>query len=175
MLPLYKEEMSAEVAWQRYSQLTDFDRVVFPQFKEKLAYHRKATLKKIDKASREAAALTHDRSLYPPPPPKDATMERARKLLRDDIQCETDHNRKLCKIRQQRSEYRMMEERMGKQKFKECIYYERKRKKFINYRKSKEEEDPYQPPGADTVTRKRHREGDGDVRLGSKVVRKRVR
>ena len=165
MLPLYRQELSAEEAWPRYQALDDFKGVVFEQFKEKLAYHRKAVLKKTGKASSESKAFALDIKQRPPEPP-DEEMEWFRNLFRRDIEAETDHNRKLDVVRQLRPEYAAMEKKMGSRKFKELVYQERLCKKFINHLKASRDAETNKPPGS----QKREREEE-EARKTKRAVR----
>jgi hypothetical protein len=83
--------MSAEEAWEiHYRHMADFDEVVFSQFKARLADHRRLVRRDLHTAAHEAAALAHDRLLFPRQPTNERgelvfDLHPAKRLLREDL------------------------------------------------------------------------------------------
>ena len=137
ILPLSAQEMSAEEAWEIcYSHMLEFVEpgVVFSQFEARLKDHRKQLSKEHVRAQEEAAALEHDRLLFPrqiTKPNGDFVFDlHPAKLILRRIVAEGDHigvrPKDLWNSRQEFKDFKLAE-------FTRRIYQEERRKKFIRY------------------------------------------
>jgi hypothetical protein len=166
VLPLDKDEVSAEEAWNScYVNLPEFANVGFDQFKRQLKAHRQQVKEKKHGADTQEAALLHDRRLYPEKyfyadGRRIFRMSPAQELLQTDVA--DGYHRKLspAELRNTRAEYAEWELKT----FRQRIYQAERRQKFINYLNAKREEaretkhDKYvaeRKPGTDTRTRER--------------------
>ena len=138
ILPLDADELSAEEAWDlQYEHMAEFvlDGVVFSQFKEPLADHRKKVGTDARRASRELEALTHDRHLCPRQMENHRghpvfDLSPAKLLLRQDV-ADRKH---LIMTPTELREFRIVEYGpFGKREFKHRIYQAIRREKFINW------------------------------------------
>ena len=59
-----KYDLTAEEVWPYYQNFTEFDKIVFSQFEERLKGHRKQATAARKMANRDERALEHDRKLY---------------------------------------------------------------------------------------------------------------
>ena len=135
ILPLAESELSAEEAWKRcYSHLPEFRLVPFWQFKERLEGHREQLQKKVEKALDDELAFAHDRHLHP----RKTTNHRgekvfdvssARKLLRKDVTDKVHLQMTPSEFQKWRPEYKDFKPK----KFKQHIYQEIRRQKFLYY------------------------------------------
>jgi len=143
ILPLEASELSAEQAWDiGYSQMIEFLPVPFPQFKARLKDHRKQVKERLTQSRAEARALEHDRAIFPR---KDRNsrgelvfdLHPAKLLLRQDVQANKHKVMKPKELQRTRAEYLEFDGR----KFKERIYQEVRRNKFIHYLNLKREKE----------------------------------
>jgi len=137
VLPLEQSEMTAEEAWEVcYKHLAEFvsDQVEFSQFKVRLEDHRKQVGGDLLRAQQDAAAVQHDRALFPRQE-RNARgelvfdMHPAKALLRADVQAGRHLTMKPEDLQATREEY--ME--FDKVKFRHRIYQEIRYQKFVNY------------------------------------------
>jgi hypothetical protein len=141
ILPIDEEEMSAEEAWAVcYRHMAEFVMagVVFDQFKERLRDHRKQIGDLVTRATQEEEALVHDRAIFPRQTKNHRgepvfDMSNAKMLLRGDVADGKHLTMQPALLQQSRREYQPFEPR----KFKERIYQEVRRVKFINYLEQK--------------------------------------
>ena len=145
LLPVDEEEMSAEEAWSIcYQHLAEFVSagVVFDQFfKERLRDHRKQVRGQKTRATQEEEAMVHDRAIFPPQTTNHCgepvfDVSEAKMLLRGDVADGKHLTMQPALLQQSRREYHPFKPR----KFKERIYQELRRIKFINYLKQKRAE-----------------------------------
>jgi hypothetical protein len=145
ILPVDADELSAEEAWELvYQHLAEFvkDGVVFSQFKERLADHRKKIGDDTRRASRELAALTHDRLLCPRQMENHRghpvfDLSPAKLLLRQDVADRKHLTMTPTELRQ----FRIVEYGpFGKFEFRHRIYQAVRREKFINWMEQKRDE-----------------------------------
>jgi hypothetical protein len=137
VLPIDAEEMSMEEAWTIcYRHMTELVRagVVFDQFKERLQDHRKQVRDQTTWAAQEEQALEHDRGIFPRQtrnhhgePVFD--VSNAKMLLRGDMADMKHLTMQPALLQQSPREYHLFKQR----KFKEHIYQEVRRVKFLNY------------------------------------------
>jgi hypothetical protein len=133
--PLYqKDRFSEEFVWQWYSQQSGFENVVFTQFKARLKDHRKQVNSLHAFSNRDAAALEHDRRLYPRAsfnsrgePVFD--MSPAKELLRQDVKDELHLQMSVCDLWGKREEYKVFKLPI----FTQRVYQEVRRKKFLYF------------------------------------------
>jgi hypothetical protein len=143
-LPIDAEEMSAEEAWVVcYQNMAEFvcAGVVFDQFKKRLQDHQKQVRDQTTRATQEEEALVHDRRIFPRQTKNHHgdpvfDVSNAKMLLRGDVADGKHLTMKPALLQQSRREYKPFEPR----KFKERIYQEVRRVKFLNYLQQKREE-----------------------------------
>jgi hypothetical protein len=141
VLPIDAEEMSAEEAWTIcYRHMAEFVRagVVFDQFKERLQDHRKQVRDQTTRATHEEEALEHDRGIFPRQTRNHRgepvfDVSNAKMLLRGDVADGKHLTMQPALLQQSRREYHPFKPR----KFKERIYQEVRRVKFLNYLEQK--------------------------------------
>lgn len=135
VLPLEESEVSAKEAWTScYVNLREFGNVEFEQFKRQLAAHRKQVKAKKRAANTQETAFQHDRQLYPERQAysngrRIFRMSSAQTLLEDDIKNKRHRGLKPSAFRATRPEYTEWELNI----FRQRIYQEERRQKFINY------------------------------------------
>jgi hypothetical protein len=141
VLPTDAEEMSAEEAWAIcYRHMAEFVTagVVFDQFKERLRDHRKQVGEQMTRSTQEEEALVHDRGIFPRQTRNHRgepvfDVSNAKMLLRGDVADGKHLTMKPAQLQQSRREYHPFKQR----KFKERIYQEVRRVKFLNYLEQK--------------------------------------
>jgi hypothetical protein len=128
--------VSSEQAWDVYKNLPEFKDVCFKQFKECLKNHHKVHMKKLEESIQEEDAFQHDCLLHP----RNETHDRRGRLIFDrspakDLLCNDIKNGayppllspmelwNLC------PEYKLFDLMM----FRQCIFQEIRRNKFINW------------------------------------------
>jgi hypothetical protein len=137
-----KDHVGANVVWEFYKSQRGFEEVVFEQFRPRLNDHRKQASTLYLRSREEEAAFVHHRSMYP----RERTnnmgqlvfdMTPAGELIRGDIK----HNRHVGKTPSEfqttRPEYLVFK----KKQFKDRIYQEIRRKKFLYYLQQKRDKD----------------------------------
>ena len=135
VLPLEEEECSAEEAWNlMYVHMPEFVTVVFEQFKDRLRDHRAQVKKQQGAANEEYLAFVHDRQLHPRrlhnrhgEPVFD--LSAARPLLEEDVKNGKQNTMLPSELRQTRPEYMAFKPEV----FRQRIYQEERRQKFIYY------------------------------------------
>ena len=140
ILSVYDKDVSAEEAWCIYSVFTAFQSVSFEQFKKQLHAHRKQCLKFIERTTEEEAAFQHDRALHPRQTHNNRgepvfDMLPAKELLRKDVRSGKHLIMTPTELQESRPEYMLFKKR----KFKERIYQEVRRNKFIYFLEQKRE------------------------------------
>ena len=134
IVPVEDSEMTAEEAWTHYQNEEGFENIVFSQFKECLAAHRKQVKATIARSRYEEECLRHDRKLFPR---KDKNedgipffdLHPAKKLLEEDIRNNKHKTMQPEELRQTRDEYKVF----PKNKFRPRVYQAIRKKRFINY------------------------------------------
>ena len=135
LLPADETTVSTEQAWDVYKNLPEFKDVCFKQFKERLADHRQAFKKKVEASIREEDAYQHDCHLHP----RNETHDRrgkpifdrspAKDLLRSDIKNGAYPLLSPMQLWNSRPEYKLFDLKI----FRQRIYQEIRRNKFINW------------------------------------------
>lgn len=149
VLTLDESEVSAEEAWAtRYSNMTEFANVVFEQFKLQLKAHRKLIKEKTSAANVQEAALQHDRRIYPEKTHYESgrpifRMSPAQSLLGADVRDGRHREMTPATLKSSRPEY----DEWALPIFRQRIYQEVRRQKFINYLEWKREESKDKPDG----------------------------
>ena len=134
ILSIDAAEVSAEAAWDVYTDTAEFSDVLFEQFKERLRDHRRKVRGDMLRATSETEALAHDRGLFPRQTENNRgeivfDLSPAKELLRADV-AEGKHNRMTpSQLQHSRVEYHPFDSK----KFKHRIYQEVRRVKFLNY------------------------------------------
>ena len=138
VLSLDANETTAQQAWEVYKHSPAFlaEGVVFSQFKERLRDHRKQMGKKAYISQKQLEALIHDRKLYPRAPHNHKgepvfDASNAKPLLRTDVADKKYKTMTPSQLQKSRPEYHMFDS----VKFKERIYQEVRRQKFIHSRR----------------------------------------
>jgi hypothetical protein len=129
--------LSAEDAWTFYKDMPEFADVCFSQFDARLADHRKQVNKqwKLCQADEEAFRKDQKRGYAANTKSHNHRgeliihLDPVLELIRDDINDGKHKGRKPSEFQATRPEFK----RIGKTKFKERMYQEIKRKKFIFY------------------------------------------
>ena len=130
--------VSDDEAWEFYKTLNEFAGVPKSQFLQQIKEHRSLVEKYRIKSRLHETFLQHDRILYPREmhnrkgePVFDLHV--AKKFLREDIAANRHKGLKPSELRNTKVEYKIFDP----VKFKERIYQELRRKKYINYLESK--------------------------------------
>jgi len=133
-LPLTEEELSTEHAWSFYREMTEFDKIVFSQFKERLKAHRKQAVKLFSIVAADEAAFQKDLQMGFRNTRKHNKrgelvfdLSPAKQLLRDDVKDKKHEGLTPSEFRRTRPEYMKFRVEI----FKGRIYQEVKRQKFI--------------------------------------------
>ena len=135
VLPVDAKELSAEDAWElSYKNMVEFKDVPFEQFKDRLRDHRRQMKNGLQCNNIEEEALQHDRKLYPRQLKNSKgelvfDLHPAKLLLRKDVAERKHLMMKPMELQETRPEYLLFDRR----KFKERIYQEVRRVKFINW------------------------------------------
>jgi hypothetical protein len=129
-----KDHVLAEKAWEFYSTLPEFSRVVFTQFKVRIKDHRTQANKQSRASQRDVRALAHDRALYPRQGHNEHgervfDLSAARKLLREDVHNNLHTTMVPSVFQQTRQEYSAFKPHI----FKHRIYQEVRRQKYLHY------------------------------------------
>ena len=142
ILSLDNKEVSAEEAWElMYKHMAEFVDVPFDQFKARLKDHRSQVKKDLGRAQYEEDCLIHDRRLFP----RKLTNRRgelvfdvhpAKELLRHDINAEKQLQNTPKLLWKSRPEYQEFDMNI----FRNRIYQEKRRRRFLNYLQHKREE-----------------------------------
>jgi hypothetical protein len=139
LLPVDAAELSAEEAWEIcYQHMAEFVPVVFSQFKLRLRDHRRQVRADMIRATSESDSLAHDRRLFPRQAENNRgepvfDLSDAKLLLRADVKEGKHTYMTPSQLQNSRVEYHPFKSR----KFKERIYQEVRRVKFINYLEQK--------------------------------------
>ena len=128
------DHVGADVLFHFYKLMPQFNDVGFDQFKARLADHRKQSWKKHELASRDEDACAHDRRLFPPEY-RDSRgklkfdLHPAKALLRKDVTEKVHLGMKPSELRKTRMEYQEFDAKT----FKDQIYQEVRRQKYLNH------------------------------------------
>jgi hypothetical protein len=147
VLTLDENEMSAEEAWGTcYAHLTEFADVVYDQFKLQLKAHRKQMKEKTTAANAQEAALAHDRQIYPEKTHykngrRIFRMSPAHSLLAADVRDGRHNEMTPATLKRCRPEY----QEWTLPVFRQWIYQEVRRQKFINYLEWKRDQSKDKP------------------------------
>jgi hypothetical protein len=136
------DHVSAEDLFDWYKKMPEFERVVFGQFKDRLADHRKTSGRDREMARRDEEACCKDRELSPR---KDRNtrgqlcfdLHPAKHLLRMDVANGVHHLMYPSKLQQTRPAYMEFQSKI----FKHRIYQEERRKRFLNFLAEKREKE----------------------------------
>lgn len=111
-LPLTEEELLAEMAWEHYKNLSEFVKpgVVFEQFKERLANHRKQVAKWIQRVTLDAAAVEQAKAKHPYPTHnhrgrRNFHLSFAEDILRQDVQAKCHEGMSLLEFQRTWTKY----------------------------------------------------------------------
>lgn len=140
-LSLDNNEVPAEIAYEHYRKKPEFAEVVFSQFKARLSDHRKQVKKNYDRAHKEEKALCHDRTLFPR---RLKNLRRelvfdlhpAKPILRQMVKEGTYKNKTPREVWSLDANFQVF----PLDKFRQRIYQEIRRWKFVNYLNAKREE-----------------------------------
>lgn len=134
--------VSSEQAWVVCKNLPEFKDVIFKQFKERLADHRKAFKKRLEASIQEEDAFQHDSLLHP----RNETHDRrgklifdrhpAKDLLRNDVKNGAYPLLSPAELWNLRPEHKLFDLKTLRQR----IYQEIRRNKFINWCEMKRQE-----------------------------------
>jgi hypothetical protein len=143
---------SAQNAWDEcYSKMAEFANVPFEQFQKRLADHRIQHQNRLNRATMEDIFYEEDKRMHPR---KDRNnrgelvfdLHRAKLLLREDVLSGGHEGMTPSDLQATRPEYMLFKP----VKFKERIYQEVRRKKFLFYlelQRNKERKMPIDDPG----------------------------
>ena len=135
VLPVDAKELSAEDAWElSHKNMVEFKDVPFEQFKNRLRDHRRQMKNGLQRDNIEEEALQHDLKLYPRQLKNSKgelvfDLHPAKILLRKDVTERKHLMMKPMELQETRPEYLLFDRR----KFKERIYQEVRRVKYINW------------------------------------------
>ena len=134
ILPIEASRIPAEDAWEVYKTMSEFEIVVFDQFKERLQDHRKQVGDNKIRAAIDLDALTHDRRLFPRQTANQRgepvfDLHPAKLLLRADVKAGKHLKMAPRQLQLTNESYQMFELSI----FRQHIYQEVRRSKFINY------------------------------------------
>jgi hypothetical protein len=141
MMPLEDDEVSANEAWTTYySHLEEFKDVPMEQFRERVTAHREQVSGQLGISILEESHYLHHRMLHPRRTTDDRgqlvfDLHPAKLLLRDDVANNRHVGLRPSQLWSKRDEYQEFDKRI----FKERIYQEIKRTKFINWMEMKRE------------------------------------
>lgn len=133
------DHLAAEEIWPLYKERPEFSDVPFSQFKERIRDHRKQAARDSEMARRDAKATVQDRLLFPRKTRNQKgelvfDLHTAKSLLRDDVKNGLHKHLSPTAFQQLRQEYMEFDLRT----FKERIYQEVRRTKFLHYLSSKQ-------------------------------------
>ena len=129
-----RDHVSPEHVFPFYKTLTEFEKIVFSQFEERLKGHRKPAARNNALASRNAHALEHDRGLYSRPTHNERgepvfDMHLAKILLRGDVKNGLHQTMSPSALRRTRPEYMVFKNTI----FKHRIYQEVRHNKYLHH------------------------------------------
>lgn len=142
ILSLDENVTSAEEAWDTcYRHIAEFSSVVFDQFKARLKDNRRQVQALLNRSEMEARALVHDRQLYPRQMHNDRgepvfDLREAKEFLRKDVKANRHITMKPSEFQRTRTAYMAFKPRI----FKDRIYQEVRRKKYLYYLEKKHAE-----------------------------------
>ena len=136
------DHVSAEDLFDWYKKMPEFEDVVFQQFKERLADHRKQSAPNREMARRDKEACRKDRGIFPRNTRNSRSelcfdVHPAKKLLQMDVAKGVHKRLTPSKLRRTRPAYMEFKYRI----FKHRIYQEERRSKFLNYLEQKREKE----------------------------------
>jgi hypothetical protein len=137
-----KDQVDAKVVWNFYNSQPGFEEVVFEQFCPRLNDHRKQASTLYLRSPEEEVALVHHRSMYPWEQTNNMGqlvfhMTQAGELIREDIKHSRHVGKTPSEFQMTRPKYQVFK----KKRFKDCIYQEICRKKFLYYLEQKHDKD----------------------------------
>jgi hypothetical protein len=141
-LHLDPAEMSAEEAWEIHCRhMADFAKLVFSQFKARLADHRRLVRRDLHAAAHKAAALAHDRLAFPRQPTNERgelvfDLHPAKRLLRDDLRNQRHVGLTPKAFRLTRADHQEFDLEV----FRQRICQEIRRGKFVNWLNERREQ-----------------------------------
>ena len=135
VLPVDTNKMSAKDAWElSYKNMVELEDVPFQQFKDRLRDHRRQMKSGLQRSNIEEEALQHNWKLYPRQLQNSKgelvfDLHPAKLLLRKDVAERKHLMMKPMELQETRPEYLLFD----RCKFKERIYQEVRRVKYINW------------------------------------------
>lgn len=139
ILPLDSAEVSAREAWDKvYGKMIEFQDVPYEQFRDRLNSHRNQVTLLENQSFEGELALAHDRLLHPRQTHNHRgepvfDLSSAKLLLREDVKNELHTTMDRAELQASRPEYMCFNIKV----FKDRIYQEVRRKKFIAYLEAK--------------------------------------
>ena len=130
-----KDHITPEQAWEFYKEQPGFkNEVVFSQFKERLKGHRKQVNLQYTLSQKEQKALDHDRQIHPRQPKNKRgqlvfDLHPAKKFLRQDVIDGQHEGKTPSQFQATRTVYQQFDPAI----FKQRIYQEVRRKKWLHY------------------------------------------
>ena len=148
IVPLTNEECSVEEAWHVwYKNLAEIiqEGVVFDQFKDRFADHRKQVASLKSQSLKEIEAFRRHQQLHPPKTHDEFgnpryCMHAAKDLLRQDMSAGMHKRLTPNALRETRNEYKVFSQDV----FWQHVYQEVRRQKFINFLEQKCRKTPRQ-------------------------------
>jgi hypothetical protein len=142
ILSLDPKDEPAKMAWEFYKDLPEFELVEYNQFRDRLRDHRKQVGDRKKQSAFEEEAFQHDRLLHPRSKHNSRgapvfDLSDAKELLRADIKEGRHDGMKPQEFRETRQEYKSFSKKI----FKERIYQEIRRNKYITYLEMKREKE----------------------------------
>jgi hypothetical protein len=127
-------QLSEADVWEFYRTLPEFNKVVFSQFQARLKDHRTQSGVLREMAERDAEAVQHDREFYPRRAMNSRgqlkfDMQPAKYVLRGDVKNGLHQVMTPSELKSMRPEYGGF----SYEKFKQRIYQEVRRQKFLYY------------------------------------------
>ena len=129
-----RDDLSAFDVWQYYKNLPEFGNVCFNQFQERLTTHRQQAGRDRQLAHRDMKAMLHDREVYKRSGHNSRgepvfDMSGAKLLLRQDVIDGIHADKTPSDFQRTRPEYMDFKKHI----FKQRIYQEVRRKKFLHF------------------------------------------
>lgn len=141
LLSLDRNEMPARMAWDlMYKNMIEFKDVLYTQFRDRLNDHRKVMSAKKIESKRQLDLFNYSKTLHPPKE-KNSKGEPiwenhpAQELLRKDVADMKHKEMKPQALQASRHEYQVFDSKV----FRDHIYQEIRRNKFMNYLNDKRE------------------------------------
>lgn len=134
ILPMGDSEVPDEDVWTHYKNEEGFENIVFRQFKERLAAHRKQVQATLGRSLEEEEWLNHDRMIFPREEVNDDNipyfdLHPAKELLKEDVERALHEKMTPEELRNSRDEYKVFPNSY----FRPRIYQAVRKARFINY------------------------------------------